>query len=169
MARKARCFLPWAAPILILSLLVGLEGRARAQHVRKLKSGPVEQQGPGVATTGVPLGIAAKLSVSPKSYKGTCPAELVFKGEIRSSGSGTVQYRFVRSDGSRTNVSTLSFFRPGVQTVEDTWQTGDSSSSSHEGWEVLEVVSPVTIRSNKATFRVTCTQEGRTSGRGRSR
>lgn len=136
-----------------------------AQPAYKLHSKPAQDLQTQPVKSSAKLHITAKLSVRPKSYKGLCPATFVFSGEIKANRSGTVEYRFMRSDGSRSGSSTLSFFEPGAQTVTDTWQLGDASLPSYEGWEAIEITSPIKAESGKASFRMTCRQEETRSGK----
>jgi hypothetical protein len=159
----------FAVAVLVWFILVVCGEVGFAQQQYKLHSRPAQDFQLQAAKRPASLHITAKLSVKPKSYKKACPATFVFTGEIKANRSGTVEYRFMRSDGSRSGSSTLSFFEPGGQTVTDTWRLGDASLPSYEGWEAIEVVSPVRVESNKAIFRMDCRQEETPSARRKRR
>jgi hypothetical protein len=113
---------------------------------------------------GGPVRVKAELGVKPPSYTGTCPALISFRGFISVSQPTTVQYRFIRSDNAQAPVQTLNFSKAGTQEVETTWQLGGPSLPTYSGWEAIEVISPVSIQSNKAEFRIRCTGQGQQGG-----
>lgn len=162
-------YVPLVTAVLSWFYVVGFCDVGFAREASRVHSKSAQGLQSPAAKPNAPLSIAARLSVKPKSHRGPCPAVFVFSGEIKSNRSGTLVYRFVRSDGSRSNSSTLSFFEPGAQRVGDTWKLDDSSNPSCEGWESLEVVSPIRVESNKASFRMECRQDGSASRRGGSR
>jgi CARDB len=120
--------------------------------------GPVQQPGPQVQQ-GAPVRIKAELGVKPASYSGNCPALISFRGFISVSQPTTVQYKFIRSDNAQAPVQTLNFPKAGTQEVTDTWQLGGPGVST-SGWEAIQVISPVSVGSNKAVFKIRCTGQG---------
>jgi len=97
--------------------------------------------------------IEAWLRVDPPAYAGPCPVTLRFSGRISAvGGSGTVSYRFLRSDGASAPVSAVTFASPGSKDVETTWMLGQS----YEGWQALKILDPQEKESERAVFRVTC-------------
>jgi hypothetical protein len=94
------------------------------------------------------------LRADPFDYTGTCPVTIKFSGRISvAGGSGTVAYRFLRSDGASAPVQTLHFDEAGSQDIETSWRRSEGS-----GWMQLEVLDPQpTRRSEKATFAINCT------------
>ena len=98
----------------------------------------------------------ALLRADPFSYSGACPIRITFSGRISvSRGSGTVSYRFIRSDGASAPVQVLTFTGPGSKDVTNTWQLG-GPGFTYSGWEALRVMDPQQVDSDQATFRVVC-------------
>lgn len=161
--------LPSVVAVTVWLIFAGYAQDGFAEQIPKLRS-RIPQDDHKQAEKGVhALRITATLSAKPKSHRGACPATFSFAGGIKANKSGTVVYRFVRSDGSKSNPSTLSFFEPGTQAVTDTWQLGGSDFRTYEGWEAIEIVSPVTAESSKASFRLECKEEETSGGRRRRR
>ena len=103
------------------------------------------------------LRITARLTANPASYSGNCPAVIKFDGVISVSALCTVQYKFLRSDGAiDTNMKTLTFEGPGSKPVSTTWTLGGVSLPAYAGWEAIEVISPLNVKSNKAVFKMKC-------------
>jgi hypothetical protein len=100
--------------------------------------------------------ITAKLTASPSSLTAYCPATIKFTGAIKVDNvikaPVTVQYKFVRSDGGSTAPITLNCPSAGVYPVNTTWTIG----ATYSGWEAIEVISPVAVKSEKAPFTLTC-------------
>jgi hypothetical protein len=103
-----------------------------------------------------PAKVAADLSVSPASYSGKCPAFIKFKGTISVNRPTTVEYKFIRSDNANAPVQILTFKKAGTKKVKTTWQLGGPSHRAYKGWEAIEILSPVHMRSNPAHFKVRC-------------
>jgi hypothetical protein len=100
--------------------------------------------------------ITAKLTASPSSLTAYCPAMITFTGMIKVDNvikaPVVIQYKFVRSDGTSTAPITLNCLGAGVYPVQNTWTPGDTFS----GWEAIEVISPALVRSERASFTLTC-------------
>jgi hypothetical protein len=100
--------------------------------------------------------IMAKLTVSPSSLTAYCPATIKFTGAIKVDNvikaPVAIQYKFVRSDGGSTALITLNCPSAGVYPVNTTWTIG----ATYSGWEAIEVISPVSVKSEKAPFTLTC-------------
>ena len=96
-----------------------------------------------------------------RSFLVRCPTTLVFEGRISvARGSGDVTYRFVHTDvmGGAENaepIQVVSFDGPGSSPVRHEWSptvpTGQVFRTA-----VLEVISPVTRRSEPVTISGTC-------------
>jgi hypothetical protein len=93
-----------------------------------------------------------QVSASPTSYTGVCPKQFDFTGQITVQGSGTVTYRWERSDGVTGDEQTIDFAGPGTQAVNTNWSL--SASGTH--WQRLRVTAPNEVTSNEATFTLTC-------------
>lgn len=102
--------------------------------------------------------ISARLSASPASYSGRCPAEIRFTGTITAPRPGKVTYRFLRSDGGAEDPVEIVFAKPETQLVGMTWRLGDSSADfrDYRGWLTLEIVEPIRLQATPATFRLKC-------------
>ena len=125
--------------------------------------GPGQQPGPQVQQ-GVPVRVKVHLGVKPASYSGSCPALISFRGFISVSQPTTVQYKFIRSDNAQAPVQTLNFPKAGQQEVTTTWQLGGPGLPTYSGWEAIQVISPVSVESNKAEFRIRCAGQGQQGG-----
>jgi hypothetical protein len=115
---------------------------------------------------GIPIDVKTKLSAKPVSYVGNCPALISFGGYIAVNQPMTVQYRFIRSDNASGPVQTLHFASKSRQEVTTTWQLGGPSLPAYSGWEAIEVISPINVKSNQAAFKVSCTGQGQQGGAG---
>jgi hypothetical protein len=108
---------------------------------------------PSYATT--VTGLSA--SVHPPDWDGRCPHTFQFAGEIVGRGRGEVRYVWERSDRARGEERTL-HFRGGAERfrVIDDWRLSLAPHRSFRGFEVLHILYPVNIRSNRATFDLHC-------------
>lgn len=105
------------------------------------------------------LEVIPDLSVAPPTYTGPCPTTFTFKGKITVNRAATINYRFVRSDNTRTVPTGLTFEKAGTQEVTDTWQFDDATQFPKIiGWEAIQILWPVRIQSNTAFFNGTCTE-----------
>ena len=96
------------------------------------------------------------LRADPFDYSGTCPIRITLSGRISvSRGSGTVSYRFIRSDGASAPVQTVNFTGPGSMDVTNAWQLG-GPGFTYSGWEAIRLLDPQQVDSAHATFRVVC-------------
>jgi hypothetical protein len=100
--------------------------------------------------------ITATLMASPSSLTAYCPATIKFTGAIKVDNvikaPVAIQYKFIRSDGGSTAPITLNCPSAGVYPVNTTWTIG----ATYSGWEAIEVISPVAVKSDKAGFSLTC-------------
>lgn len=120
---------------------------------------PQQAVGPEPVAPKGDLQITAALGVGPAAYTGTCPALLKFRGHIKVNQPATVKYKFIRSDGADAPVQTLHFPRAGTQPANTTWTLGGPGLPSYRGWVAIKVLEPLEVESNKANFRVQCTDE----------
>jgi hypothetical protein len=148
------------SPISVQSNKANFRIRCAIPGKPEQQSGPAAQPG----QQGIPIDIKAKLSAKPVSYTGNCPALISFGGYIAVNQPMTVQYRFIRSDNASAPVRTLHFASKSRQMVTTTWQLGGPGLPTYSGWEAIEVISPVNVKSNKADFRVRCTGQGQQGG-----
>lgn len=96
--------------------------------------------------------IKAELAAVPPSFSGKCPTTINFRGAISASQACDVKYKFIRSDGAIAPENTLKFDGPGTKAVTTTWTIG----RDYAGWEAIQVLSPVSVQSNKAAFDIKC-------------
>lgn len=116
--------------------------------------------GPQSVPTQEPAGfrvIEAFLRADPFEGSAACPVVITFSGRISVvGGSGTVSYRFIRSDGASAPVQSLTFTGPGSQDVQETWTLGGSGSVVSQ-WEAIQILDPTPLESAHAAFEITCT------------
>jgi hypothetical protein len=103
--------------------------------------------------------VGAGAEAVPGNFVGTCPGVITFKAKLQATQAGRVKYQWIRSDGATGPVEYVDFTEAGVMHVETTWTLGDLSAlPTFVGWEQIKVISPNTTVSNKANFKLTCTQ-----------
>jgi hypothetical protein len=90
---------------------------------------------------------------STMTYTGPCPATHPFNADITVNGPCTVTYKWERSDAAMPPVQTLVFNSAGAQQVGTTWTLGGGGSV----WQRVQVLTPVTMTSNKAELTINCT------------
>jgi hypothetical protein len=90
-----------------------------------------------------------------------CPVTVQLNGTITTSGPAEVKYTWLSSDNSTWPEKTINFTKAEMQKVTETWQLG----KTYTGWVQLKVVSPNSLLSNRANFKVTC--GGTTGGAGK--
>ena len=93
-----------------------------------------------------------QISVDPTSYTGICSKDFTFSAQITVIGSGTVTYKWERSDGADVAEETIDFASPGTQSVNTTWSIGGDGTY----WQQLHVLSPNDVTSDQASFTVDC-------------
>lgn len=100
---------------------------------------------------------SVSLSASPANHVGRCPVDIKFTGEISANGKGTVNYTFVRSDGTTSSVRSVNFDGPGTRDVQTTWSMGSSNTQArYSGWIVIKILTPTPKQSRRAEFRIDC-------------
>lgn len=100
-------------------------------------------------------GISASVHVP--DWDGRCPHMFQFVGDIVTRGRGEVRYVWERSDRARGEMKTL---RPrgGEEhfRVLDHWTLSIPNRRAFHGFEVLHILYPVNIRSNRADIELRC-------------
>jgi hypothetical protein len=137
-----------------------------AQQTPATQQQPAVQQQTPVKAVAAPIHVTATLGVRPASYTGNCPALISFRGHITVNQPTTARYKFIRSDNAEAPVQTLNFPKAGTQEVTTTWQLGGPGLPTYSGWEAIEVISPVSVQSNKANFSIRCAGQGQQGGPG---
>jgi hypothetical protein len=111
-----------------------------------------------VAPSGLRV-IEVRLRADPSDYTGRCPVRIRFSGRISVvGGSGTVSYRFLRSDGASAPVQTLRFDGAGSKDIAGTWELGAATPrfQPFSGWQSIKILEPTETESNRAQFRIHC-------------
>lgn len=126
--------------IIFLALIAGSSRRVSAQDIFQVEAVSVEP--------------------SPAEYVGACPGTITFTAKIQAvSGRGLVKYRWLRSDGAASPVEYIEFAGPGAGYATTTWTLGDAGAlPNYAGWQQIEILSPNKKLSNKAEFKLTCSQ-----------
>jgi len=122
------------------------------QPVTKEKQAAPSQSQPGSLVTRVGL-------KADGNNTGRCPLTVNFTGFITTTGSGDVQYTFIRSDGIAGPVLSAHFKDAGTQAVTTSWGLGEGSDQPHyEGWAAIRILSPNQLESSHETgsFSITC-------------
>ncbi len=111
---------------------------------------PVPAKSPaGPVITGVTLNPASTL------LQQTCPAVLVFHGDIATTRPTTVTYTWVDSHGRTWPEHRRRLSLPGVSAVSHKWKLGKPGRMVDE-WVQLKVTSPEQKLSNKVPVHFTC-------------
>ena len=112
--------------------------------------GPVPAKSPaGPVITGVTLNPASTL------LQQTCPAVLVFHGDITITRPTTVTYTWVDSHGRTWPEHRRRLSLSGVSAVSHKWKLGKPGRTVDE-WVQLKVISPEQKLSNKVPVHFTC-------------
>ncbi|MCU0520144.1 MAG: protein kinase [Anaerolineae bacterium] len=93
-----------------------------------------------------------QVNANPTSYSGVCAKLFELTAQITVGGSGTVTYKWERSDGAEVAEETIDFAGPGTQEVTSSWNLGADGSY----WQRLHVLAPNDVLSNQATFTLDC-------------
>ena len=102
------------------------------------------------------MATAVTLSASPQKHQGQCPVTIRFSGEATLNSKGTVKYTFLRSDGATGPEGYLEFDAAGTKSVSTTWTLGGPKLPAFEGWQVLKILFPNVLESEKASFVFQC-------------
>ena len=103
------------------------------------------------------LGWKFVVTAKPASLTTHCPASISFT-TMQHNGTGGLQYRYIRSDGSTGPIYTSAVSAGDLPVQGTTWTLGQSYSGwVAVQWRPLSATGPWTINSNKATFSLTCT------------
>jgi hypothetical protein len=103
----------------------------------------------GPVITGVTLNPASTL------LQQTCPAVLVFHGNITTTRPATVTYTWVDSHGRTWPEHRRRLSLSGVSAVSHKWKLGKPGRTVDE-WVQLKVISPEQKLSNKVPVHFTC-------------
>ncbi|MFD0884945.1 hypothetical protein ACFQ08_10345 [Streptosporangium algeriense] len=100
--------------------------------------------------------IDIRVQVSPTSWSGDCARghQFTFTAHISVLPRTKIRYRWIRSDNATAPVQELDFrLGPSTQAVGTTWWIG--APGTH--WEAIEVLSPDSFVSQRASFHLQCT------------
>ena len=97
--------------------------------------------------------VIVKLESYAKHYRGVCPVTVKMTGKITTPSSMSVEYMFLKSDGSRPKWNSLAFPGAGTKELPFTW----TISKNFTGWVQLVVKTGNSERrSDKFHFDVVC-------------
>lgn len=145
---------------------------ARQPRQRTATSGPDKPAG-GEANR---IFKSASFRLEQSNYRGQCPVNLLSRGSISASGAGTLEYRWISSDGRKGPKKSLKFQSAGSKSfawklpVEQPGQSGKQLGTAADpnqlvGWISLEVIYRVgngqsftrkTWTAPPQNYRVTC-------------
>ena len=101
------------------------------------------------------IGVKAELKSSTKFYVGVCPVKVKMMGVITVPAAMTVKYRFQRSDGTSSRLTSLMFRVSGSKILPFTWTLG----KDYKGWvELIVKTKSGDVRSNRFQFSVDCNE-----------
>ena len=100
-------------------------------------------------------GVSARANKT-KITSQNCPDELGFEGIIQTNGPGKLSYRWVGSDGSKSDPETLEVSEKGKHRVDFVRNFGEPGKTHKNQWQQLEVLSPKEMYSNRAEFNLIC-------------
>jgi hypothetical protein len=110
-----------------------------------------------VDTSTLPVVIGAGWVDPLPSRAGCAPRyRLAFWQRITLTTTGTVTYRWTREDGTHAPVQYLTFAEPGSQFVVDGWDRSGSPGATFDGWEQIQILTPVTAVGEKVAYRYVC-------------
>ena len=139
------------APAFIFMMII-LAATAAAQAIKPLKPQAVKPSPAPMPVVTAVLKVASPVTNANGECAAICPATILFTGTIQANMACTVQYRFVRSDSLIGSTVTLNCGGAGSYPVKDEW----TISKAYSGGEEIEVLSPVSAKSNKAVFHFKC-------------
>jgi hypothetical protein len=110
----------------------------------------------------VKVAVMATATAMPPVAVSSCagPATFTFQAALTATAPGSLSYRWVYSSGREGQVRALHFAAAGTQRV-----SGGSveTRQAAPGWAEVQVVSPVRLISNRASYRLMCTSAGTAS------
>lgn len=141
---------------------IGPDGTGKFYVDIKVVAGtPTVTPTPGTGTPTATLSYFAVRSVvitaSPATFSGVCPTTITVTGTLTVNKAGTVKYHFVRSDGSTSDIKTLTFTAGGSQAITDSY------SASVSGYDTVYIDDPNHQSIGSAAYSLTCTAPTATS------
>jgi hypothetical protein len=133
--------------IIVSLIAVGLLATVTVQANDPSKKGLKKQQ--------VSNAIVSKVVVTAdqSSFTGKCPHTVKFTATIYSTGTGTVQFKWIRSDGGhQAHNPSVTLGGTGTDTVTYEWRLG----KNFQGWVAMQTITPNQVKSNNANFQITC-------------
>lgn len=93
------------------------------------------------------------ITADQSSFTGKCPHIVKFTATIYSTGTGTVQFKWLRSDGGHpAHNPSITLGGTGTDTVTYEWRLG----KNFQGWVAMQTITPNQVKSNNANFQITC-------------
>ncbi|GGT15625.1 hypothetical protein GCM10010176_070410 [Nonomuraea spiralis] len=106
---------------------------------------------PAAVSAAAPVTSVTRVKAGPATWSGECPTTVAFSATLAAKGKGTVRYRWVRGDGSKSAIRSFRVAGARKVVVRDR-QTFDRDTT---GWQAVEVLGKRGL-SAKARFRVSC-------------
>jgi eukaryotic-like serine/threonine-protein kinase len=155
LARHKAAAMTTAAAVVVTTLVAGgiaLASGGSGHHHQPPSPSPspgngitvVSQQEVGASATVVPRRAAASCATA---------AAFTYTGALTMSEAGTVSYRWIYSPGTPSSVQTLQASHAGTYQVPGRVV---KVSTTGTGWAELQVTSPLSVTSNKASYELNC-------------
>ncbi len=119
------------------------------------KPTPTPTNKPSPTPTPTPGVINIETSVSPTTSN-TCNQKFDITAKIYTNAALDITFKWLRSDGAGAPTEALTFTEAGVKTVTRSWTLGQASGNHYNGWERVEILTPLSALSNKAEFTLSC-------------
>ena len=105
----------------------------------------------------------ATVTANPPVAMSACatPTTFTYSADLTATAAGTVSYKWVYSTGKSGPVQTATFTAPGTQKISG---GAVHTKTASTGWAAIQMLSPSTVLSNKATYQLTCTVPTRMIG-----
>ena len=105
--------------------------------------------------------LVLKQSIQPANYSGTCPVSLRLVAVIEKGAWGTVEYHWMRSDGTRSAREVVDFrLHEAPKTVVSSWRA--APRDGEVVWASVVITEPANslVTAPRASARVVCTSPG---------
>jgi eukaryotic-like serine/threonine-protein kinase len=157
LARHKAAAMTTAAAVVVTTLVAGGIALASGSGHRPQPPSPSPSPSPGNGITVVSQQeVGASATVVPRSAAASCAttAAFTYTGALILSEPGTVSYRWIYSSGTPSPVQTLQASQAGTYQVSGGVV---KASTTGTGWAELQVTSPLSVTSSKASYELTCT------------
>jgi hypothetical protein len=121
--------------------------------------GPPRPPTPSAAGPPVLLGVG-RVDPSPLYQDCETGYQFDFTQQISMTRPGRVTYRWLRSDGAGAPVEYIDFAARGTKIATAGWMRGGNPGDTLDGWEQIEILTPVRLRGERIAFSYTCPSAG---------